>query len=48
MVIGYWWLNRACGFAFEVDVRLAADVDRDAVDGAAGEAPGSRRRGSRR
>jgi len=25
------------GFAFEVDVRVAADVDRDAVDGAAGE-----------
>jgi hypothetical protein len=28
------------GFAFEVDVRLAADVDRDAIDGAAGELVG--------
>jgi hypothetical protein len=30
------------GFAFEVDVGLAADVDRDAVDRAAGERPGHR------
>ena len=28
------------GLAFEVDVRVAADVDGDAVDGAAGERPG--------
>jgi hypothetical protein len=28
------------GFAFEIDVGLAADVDGDAVDRAAGERPG--------
>ena len=36
------------GFALEVDVGLAADVDGDAVDRAAGERPRRARRGSRR
>ena len=36
----YSRVSIACGLALQVDVRLAADVDGDALDRAAGEAPG--------